>query len=515
MVNLLFISGDSKINAIKNSLQPLLKVKIDVVSDFDYGLKDVFEKRPDIVFIQEQIAGVTGESVARHIQMLLGSGAPSFIFMHDGNLKAKSIKGLYDHLIDLSHDDTKVVEDIQYTLKSLLGSQWQKIYVSPKAKKPVITPAVAVPGDHRVIADQLVGDLLSSQDGVTPDQGQNKHLLDAAEPEPSTEEPFRFVSSTDDQLEEILSAVASEIKDKDKVAATVSAAGIDKLSVTSEPALSSTPLAPAATPRIAPEPFLQDVVAPPPDKPVTAQVVSPEKEPSAAASLPADMTEKPQSPPISPADFMIGREDSSLEMVANKIILDPKQANHSNPAVWKRFTVIVSLAILCAVGYYWYMVKHKLHLPAFMVKTYNPAVVAPPAEKPVAMINVTQKSLSTTHKDIKNTVPSFIPLAGHDRSFASQKPGWERYVGINSEFRVFRSGGKLKAVQVLATKGHVISESSLKKILIELTGSGEYRVTSQEQKLGFQVSHAAVARKADLLIYRKKTAVHAFVVSLD
>jgi hypothetical protein len=80
---------------------------------------------------------------------------------------------------------------------------------------------------------------------------------------------------------------------------------------------------------------------------------------------------------------------------------------------------------------------------------------------------------------------------------------------------VFRSAGKLKAVQVLATEGHAISDSLLKTILIELTGTGEYIITSHEQKLGFQVSRATVNRKADLLIYRKKSAVHAFVVSLD
>jgi len=69
------------------------------------------------------------------------------------------------------------------------------------------------------------------------------------------------------------------------------------------------------------------------------------------------------------------------------------------------------------------------------------------------------------------------------------------------------------AVQVLATKGHLISESRLQSMLVELTGSGEYQITSREQKHGFQVLRAAVNKKADLLIYRKKSAVHAFVVS--
>jgi hypothetical protein len=40
-------------------------------------------------------------------------------------------------------------------------------------------------------------------------------------------------------------------------------------------------------------------------------------------------------------------------------------------------------------------------------------------------------------------------------------------------------------------------------------------VNSSGQKLGYHVSRAAVGQKAELLIYRKKTVIRAFVVSLD
>ena len=90
MLNLLIISNSPKALQIQKFIQPLIKAKIDVVGDFDHGLKDVFEKRPATVIIQEQIAGVTGESVARHIQMLLGASAPTFILLHKGNGKARA-----------------------------------------------------------------------------------------------------------------------------------------------------------------------------------------------------------------------------------------------------------------------------------------------------------------------------------------------------------------------------------------------------------------------------------------
>ncbi len=163
-----------------------------------------------------------------------------------------------------------------------------------------------------------------------------------------------------------------------------------------------------------------------------------------------------------------------------------------------------------------YIVKRNPNLMQAPVVKSSPVHVPAPVTQPVPAIPVEQKSASTEQRLDPSVLPSIIPLTGHDPSFGSQKPGWERYVGADSEFRVFRAGGKLKAVQVLATAGGVISEPRLKSLLTDLTGSGEYRVISQEQKHGFQVSRATIDnRKADLLIYRKKSSVHAFVVSLE
>ena len=206
MVNLLFITNSPKIDAVLLALQPCLKVRIDIVADFDFGLKDVFEKRPATVFIQDHIAGVTGESVARHIQMLLGSGAPSFIFMHEGSSKAKLIKGLFEYLIDLSQADSKIVADIQATLKSLLGTQWEKIYIPSKTGLPASKDVVAVPEESRVFADQLVDDFLSDLDVLgVGSVSKIFPMNDYSEPVSPLDELFQVVSSPHDQLAEMLS----------------------------------------------------------------------------------------------------------------------------------------------------------------------------------------------------------------------------------------------------------------------------------------------------------------------
>ncbi len=189
MLNLLFITDSPRAEQIKNELQPFLKVLLDVKTDFDRGMKDVFEKRPATVCIQDRIGTVTAESVARHIQMLLGNGAPTFILLHSGDDKAQVIPGLFEHLIDISLSNKVVIKNILSTLKPLLGSQWERIYLPPQAvaDRPVppkkAAPAVAetappletlshtnaeVPADSLPEAKDVKSDPVSSEPVPTP-----------------------------------------------------------------------------------------------------------------------------------------------------------------------------------------------------------------------------------------------------------------------------------------------------------------------------------------------------------
>jgi hypothetical protein len=226
-------------------------------------------------------------------------------------------------------------------------------------------------------------------------------------------------------------------------------------------------------------------------------------------------SEKPQSLSISPADFRIVNERRAAEVA-------PAEHQRAFEAVYlksaperKRFQYAAVVLVVCLLGAGWYLVQQKSGLTQSSPKAAPPALVPVPAAQPASPAPVIQRSVSAGQRNETAGLPSFIPLSGHDRTFGEQKPGWDRYVGGDSEFRVFRSGGKLKAVQVLATTGHVISESRLRALLTELTGAGEYHITSHEQKYGFKVLRATANRNADLLIYRKQSAVHAVVVSLD
>jgi hypothetical protein len=508
---------------IKNSLQPLLKVKVDIVTDFDYGLKDVFEKRPAIVFIQEQIAGVTGESVARHIQMLLGAGAPSFIFMHEDSSKVKPIKGLYEHLIDLSQTESKLIEDIQSTLKLLLGSQWEKIYIpTPVAPSPTIDSSAELPGENRTDADQLVDDLLSdlkkSSSAVT---GLGNSTQDFSSYAATPEETMVIVSSEQDQLAEMLVESAQRPVDAAAGDLQIQTPLKSEISAPTEPTVSRRQKTQSLQPKTA-KPARQPKVSSATDPcpaaiPITYETVlsspaddSPSTSPSGPEPSSVNSAHSPL--PVSPSEFRIKADSTSHESSPQELLLAFEQ-NYLQQVRARKRNVAIACVVLIFIGCGWYLARSK----PWRFNSPGPSIPSVAATKSVVQPVVSvQGQTSTARSASAITLPSFIPQTGFDSSYGAKNPGWERYQGSTVEFRLFRTDARIKALQVVALPGNVVSDSLLKTVLNELTGTSEVSVVSTENKPGYSVVRATVKKSSsELLIYRNKAGVRAFVVALD
>jgi len=504
---MLFISDNNKIDAIIKRLQPSLKLKINIERDFDCGLNDVFEKRPDVVFIQNQIAGVTGESVARHIQLLLGGTAPKFIFIHDGDAKAKPKKGLYEYLIDLSQSEKAVVADILEKLHLLLGSQWQNIFVTSVlqgAEYEAVTPAPEAPLDP---VSSFAFDIVPGIEPVVPN--------------PTPDESYDVIPPTYGQCPENTFEERSPLDKKGKTTVSGDNFTSEEISAASEAAA---PFADGALSAVALQKSRQAGAG--------STVVSGQAERTTGrVGLPPAAPEDSQSPvaaaaadrnPLATAAPHLNAADKPSSLADRGGV--PKETPPVNaqkellwvfegePGLkksnWKRYQFVELLLVLCLLLGGGYFIKQKMQPLQPVAEEVNLLTAA--ATSPQM-----QDTAPAAQPPRTVALPSFIPIAGLDPAFALQNAGWERYAGAGVEYRLFRENGKLKAVQVKAEKGHVISDPLLQSILAELTGSAEYHVKSRENKLGFQVSTAHVNGKAEMLIYRKKTAVHAFVVSLD
>jgi hypothetical protein len=532
MLNLLFISDSPKAEYIKSMLQPVLKVIIDVVTDFDHGLKDVIEKRPATVCIQDQIGGVTGESVARHIQMLLGNSAPTFILLHAGNGKARAIKGLYEHFVDLSQPNDIVAEDMKSTLKSLLGDQWEKIYIPPKLIPASVRSSVTVPEESREDADKLVDDFLSDLEtsgfSVVYDQSPFPSTPDKVTEElsvaPQSETPRRSeniprtvesdrAQAINDDLAELLLMEGNKGR-RDESSAAVSSVVNDGPGAVFIDSLKPATSAVKPLPPVVPEPpsaIETSSCRAPLEKSVVSVSTSGKKEIRTVA--------EPVTPPPTPpsAEFRISQNiPPADEHISEDLLLAFEENYRSEPLFLRRSFVIALVCVVCTAGGL-YLVKQKPQLVSSLKQQFIPSTGAKHAPVTVPAAVPVQKPVPppVPQPIVTPSLPTFIPKDGHDSSYAVKNPGWERYVGKYAEFRVFGASGRIQAMQVLAVKEAPISESLIKSVLQEFAGSPEYQITSRSTKAGVHVESGRIQNKGEVKIYSKNGAVKAFVVAVN
>jgi hypothetical protein len=421
----------------------------------------------------------------------------------------------------LSQTDSKIVNDIQATLKSLLGSQWDKIYIPQKNISAESTVATSAPlGSKKT--DQFIDDFLSDideSDSTVPQLAAES--VDTADTVISKAQ-FDVVSSPQDQLAEMTLELAKNLDESDNTI-VMSAESVSKNSTEVnpvkifadciKPSISVANLAPNDAKR---SQNLSSVVK---ESIVTSDIPAPQNfskttQDSASLQHEAKLSGPQQD---SPADFVIIGE-RPIESVEPEELLRLFEGNFkSSTNNWKRNTIlavlfltIVGLITLCFSKYK----SSVLNTNNSTSNTVNVATAPTPKSAERVTGDLPVKSASSLTADTLLT-PTFIPTTGLDKAFSMKKPGWERYVGSTMEFRVYRTGGKIKALQVLGLDNHTIGQQAMVSMLKEVTGVDQFTVKSREVKNGLRVERAMVVKDEDLLIYRNKIGISAFVVALD
>jgi hypothetical protein len=103
-------------------------------------------------------------------------------------------------------------------------------------------------------------------------------------------------------------------------------------------------------------------------------------------------------------------------------------------------------------------------------------------------------------------LPSFIPVAGRDKTYRNSNPGWERYASPAREFLIYRENSGIKAIQVVALKKGGIDDAFISSVLRELCGVNTCDVMNRSEQNGYIVEQGQTKSKAEVMIYRKKEA---------
>lgn len=134
-------------------------------------------------------------------------------------------------------------------------------------------------------------------------------------------------------------------------------------------------------------------------------------------------------------------------------------------------------------------------------QTVKPPPTISPADPPATPVTG-QGGLQSHGGGRPRTLPSFIPQAGIDHSYSKDNPGWERYLGQTSEYRIFREKDHaIKAVQMIDRSGAGIQDAFYISVLKELAGATAMRPTSSEIKEGYEIRRGMVAG-LELVQYR-------------
>jgi hypothetical protein len=206
----------------------------------------------------------------------------------------------------------------------------------------------------------------------------------------------------------------------------------------------------------------------------------------------------------------------------------------STPAKRKKPRIIfIVIAILLGIGLYYLASNDFSKIPPKSV-TVTDAGNTPPAVKQLASKDSSEihpKSVTVTNTgktppavkkaapvrlpEQENRIPSNIRSASPDPGYSAAHPGWQRYETDALEYRVFREGARVKAIQVIAKREKAISAAFFDSFLKEIAKKEPFRVHSRETRGGRFVEKGVAGKWTEVVIYRKKPAgeIEAFVVA--
>jgi len=104
---------------------------------------------------------------------------------------------------------------------------------------------------------------------------------------------------------------------------------------------------------------------------------------------------------------------------------------------------------------------------------------------------------------VKGYLPSCIPLEAEDVGYSSGHPGWQRYLTGSTEFRVFREGDSIKAIQARALQKEPLPGWVLEAFIGRIPGKPLCNIVSKEKKAGYQIEKSRLANQVEIVTYRK------------
>lgn len=464
MSNLLLITDMSRLSKIFDRLAEDRSFTIRVANNLEKGGEEIAAEKPDVVFVQTHLSGLSADILFMHLKKQLGRKRSRFVLLAAPGQISDDILKSYQGWLDTSQEDGPLLTAIQNLLATLL-SKTKTTYIKDSSPgQPAAAPASAEPA---AIAETAAMPDLSPVAVIAPVVIPEVDVLPvvaAAAPETSLEEQG-ITYSARPRL-----SVYSEFNSSFDNAVTM-----------------------------APEPAALEKAAPALEHSWNSELID---------------TIETKSTRSKRSTFLLWL----APVVVAVVVVTFLQKNRS---VSKPVTVIAPPAIPAqspAKG-----ADQTVPATAQLTEASKPPVPA----KPELDSRMTDKAVITAISENRgpkasapqsarlSALPDFIPRYGLDKQYGIANPGWERYKGQVTEFKVLREAQTIKAIQVIDRGGQGVPESFMKGVLRQVAKNPVFSVETSEKKEGYEIQRGRISDNIKVVNYRDEQGgkLRAFVMT--
>jgi hypothetical protein len=422
-----------------------------VANNLEKGAEELVADKPAIVFVQPHLSGLSAEIILMHLKKQLGRKRTRFVLLATPAQAGSDTVRLYQGHVDTSLDDETLFNSIKDVIATLLTKNTRKITVDTLVSETVsVEPspplAEAVPDKVPMIVAPL-----QEIDEPSERQPEEPSLVDQG----ITYAPRQRMSVYSEFNSSFDSAVSS-IKPAVTLAETVPEQNFDWHNneiETIEPTVTRSKQAIFLL-------WLAPVVI---------------------AVIVITLLQHKRSIPVS---------TESSQKTQTPLVVSPKPERISDARKQQPDTSVVPVQI---------------QKPALSKSSNEPG--SPLSDKAVLSAIAENRDNNQQTKVVKSgsrltALPDFIPRNTLDKAYTSANPGWERYKGYVTEFKVFREGNSIKAIQVIDRGGRGVPESFMKAALRQVSKTPAFVLESSEKKEGYEIQRGHTAENLKVMYYR-------------
>jgi len=470
LTNLLLITDIPRLRKIFSRFSDEKDIRLRIVNNLEKGGEEIVADKPAMVFVQTHLSGLSADILLMHLKKQLGRKRSRFVLLSPPDQVSVETQKLYQGQLDTSLDDNALFDAIRDIIAGL----------GPKGK----TPAAATEETSTSPSQQAVGTV----------DTQMPHQTAQASPE--------LLSGTPAQPESAYH-LTTDVVEPSLEEQGVTYAPRSRVSVYSEFTSSFDSAVSSIQPAEAPDSYT--------------------KEHSDSWDHEDIETVEPVQRRSNRTTFILWLAPILIAVVVVTLLQHSKSKNKpvditsQTPAIQPQAPVKSSAAPAPAQP-----------APAATTPTGSkPGIQAPAAgadsqlsDKAVLMAIAENRGQKDQSKSVPasprlKVLPDFIPRSGFDKEYSAANPGWERYKGNVTEFKVYRENDLIKAIQVIDRGGQGVPESFMKAVLRQISKKPVLIIEASEKKDGYEIQRGQVAENLKVVYYRdeKGGRLRAFVTT--